>query len=432
MPDLRTTGPGGLNLLSAAEAAARLASGAATSVRLVEDCLARIAAREPDVRAWAHLDREAALAQARARDREPRRSALHGVPVGIKDIFDTCDMPTAYGSAVYRGHRPANDSACVALLRLAGAVILGKCVTTEFASPVPIGTRNPHDLARSPGVSSSGSAAAIADYMVPLAVGSQTGGSTILPAAFCGVVGYKASLAGLDRGGIRHLRPTLDTLGLFARSLADIALMRAAMTGVPRSAAHEADRIRIGVCRTLNWKEAQPETVAALETAARALAAAGATVAEVELPTAFAGIEDSFRAITAVEGGRAMADEIRDHLPTMNHWLRESAAAAQRVDAARYEAAQVHAVACRRALAEVFERFDVLATPSACGEAPADLVSVSNSAFNRVWTLMHGPSLTIPAFAGPNGMPVGLQIVGPVGSDDRLIALAQWIWDRLG
>jgi Asp-tRNA(Asn)/Glu-tRNA(Gln) amidotransferase A subunit family amidase len=189
--------------------------------------------------------------------------------------------------------------------------------------------------------------------------------------------------------------------------------------------------VRVGVCRTLNWKEAHAESVSALETAARALGAAGATVAEVEWPAVFAGIEDSFRAITAIEGGRAMADEIRDHLPTMNHWLKDSAAAAKQVDPAKYDAAQSHAIACRRALAEVFERFDVLITPSTCGEAVADLVSISNSAFNRIWTLMHGPCVTIPAFAGPNGMPVGLQIVGPIGADDRVIALSQWIWDRL-
>ena len=231
MPDLASRGPGGLNLLTATQAAAKLRDGSATSVELVEHCLARIAAREPEVHAWAFVDREIALQQARARDREAPRSPLHGVPVGIKDIFDTYDMPTAYGSQIYKDHRPVNDTAVVALLRLAGAVILGKCVTTEFASPVPIGTRNPHDLARSPGVSSSGSAAAVADFMVPLAVGSQTGGSTILPAAFCGVVGYKASLTGIDRGGIRHLRPTIDTMGLFARSIEDIALLRSVLVG---------------------------------------------------------------------------------------------------------------------------------------------------------------------------------------------------------
>jgi Asp-tRNA(Asn)/Glu-tRNA(Gln) amidotransferase A subunit family amidase len=430
MPDLASRGPGGLNLLTATEAATKLRDGSATSVELVEHCLARIAARDPDVQAWAFVDRDIALDQARARDREQPRSPLHGVPVGIKDIFDTCDMPTAYGSQIYKDHRPANDTAVVSLLRLAGAVIMGKCVTTEFASPVPIGTRNPHDLKRSPGVSSSGSAAAVADFMVPLAMGSQTGGSTILPAAFCGVVGYKASLTGIDRGGIRHLRPTIDTMGLFARSIEDIALLRSALVGAEK-ATFDLSRVRIGVCRTPYWGEAQPETVQALERAARALSAAGAEVTDAELSEVFAGIEDSFRVIVRLEGARAMDWEARHHLATMNHWLKRELDPAGRPDETQYERAQVHALACRRALANLFERCDTIITPSACGEAVADLESVSNSAFNRVWTLMRGPCLTIPAFNGPNGMPVGLQVVGPAGDDDRTIALADWIAARL-
>jgi len=429
MPDLRERGPGGLNMLTAAEASRRLEGGAATSVRLVEDCLARIAARDADLHAWAYVDRDRALGQASARDREPRRSPLHGVPVGIKDIFDTYDMPTAYGSAVYRGHRPENDTALVALLRLAGAVILGKCVTTEFASPVPAGTRNPHDLARTAGVSSSGSAAAVADYMVPLAVGSQTGGSTILPAAFCGVVGYKASLTGIDRGGIRHLRPTLDTIGLFARSVEDIALLRAALTGKPAASEPKTGPIRIGLCHSIAWDEAQPEAVEALESAARMLAAAGAEVCAAEMPDIFAGINESFRVISSVEGARAMAAEARDHLATMNHLLKD--AFGVRYDEAQYDQAQLHATRCRQALSALFDRCDAIITPSTCGEAPADLVSVSNSAFNRIWTLMHAPCLTLPGFTGPNGMPVGVQVVGPQGADDRTIALAQWINARL-
>ena len=432
MPDLGSRGPGGLNLLTAAEADAKLRDGSATSVELVEHCLARVAAREPDVHAWAFIDPEIALDQARARDREQPRSPLHGVPVGIKDIFDTYDMPTAYGSQIYQDHRPANDTAVVSLLRLAGAVIMGKCVTTEFASPVPVGTRNPHDPTRSPGVSSSGSAAAVAEFRGPLAVGSQPGGSTILPAAFCGVVGYKASLTGIDRGGIRHLRPTIDTMGLFARSIADIALLRSVLVGAEQEQFDlDGGRVRIGVCRTPHWGEAQQETVRALESGARTLAAAGADVMEAELPDVFAGIEDSFRVIVRFEGARAMDWEARHHLATMNHWLKRELGASDRPDDAQYARAQIHSLACQRALAKLFERCDAIIAPSTCGEAVTDLVSVSNSAFNRVWTLMRGPCLTIPAYTGPNGMPVGLQVVGPIGKDGRTIALAGWIAARL-
>jgi amidase len=372
------------------------------------------------------------LAQARARDAEPRRSPLHGIPVGIKDIFDTHDMPTTYGSSIYAGHRPAVDSVVVALMRRAGLVILGKCTTTEFASPVPVGVRNPHDPARTPGVSSSGSAAAVADFMVPLAIGSQTGGSTILPAAYCGIFGYKASLTALDRGNIRQLRPTLDTIGLFARSIADIASLQAVVTGTPAAPARTDIRgLRIGVCRTDNWPQAQPETVAAIESAARTLAAAGARVSDMPLPAIFAGIEETFGVISSVEASRALAQEARDHLAALNFWIRDALAAAARHRPARFEAAQRHAVECQRALAAAFEQCDVILTPSTSGEAPADLVSVSSSAFNRVWTLMHVPCLTVPAYRGPNGMPVGVQVVGPVGSDVRTMSVAQAIADAL-
>jgi Asp-tRNA(Asn)/Glu-tRNA(Gln) amidotransferase A subunit family amidase len=426
MPDLRTKGPGGLNIPTAVELSEKIAAGQTTSVAIVQDCLNRIKARDPDVRAWAHVDPDLALRQARACDDQPRRSPLHGVPVGIKDIFDTYDMPTSYGSQIYKDFRPTMDTALVGLMRRAGMVILGKCRTTEFASPVPVGVRNPHDFARSPGVSSSGSAAAVADFMVPLALGSQTGGSTILPAAFCGVVGYKSSLTGLDRGGVRHLRPTLDTMGLFARSVADIAALRSILTGMqPEAAVKSLKDVRVGVCRTPNWDQAQPETVNALDTAARKLAAAGAKLHDAEMSPVFDGINQSFNVISGVEALRAMAAEARDHLATMNDWIKDSLTAASKHGQGTYDKAQLHAVQCQRATAEMFTHCDILITPSTAGEAIADVVSVSNSAFNRIWTLMHVPCVTIPAFTGPNGMPVGLQLVGPVGSDDRVISLSQ-------
>jgi Asp-tRNA(Asn)/Glu-tRNA(Gln) amidotransferase A subunit family amidase len=337
-------------------------------------------------------------------------------------------MPTEYGSPIYAGHRPAVDSVVVALMRRAGLVILGKSTTTEFASPVPVGVRNPHDLARTPGVSSSGSAAAIADFMVPLAIGSQTGGSTILPAAFCGIYGYKSSLTALDRGNIRQLRSTLDTLGLMARDLADIAALFGVLTG-HRGALPNTDirKLRIGICHTNNWQDAKPETVDAMESAETALTAAGAAIVQAELPAVFDGIEESFGVISAIEASRALAAEARDHRDKLNFWIKNALAAAAGHSLARFDEAQRHAIECQRALAAIFDRCDVILTPSTNGEAPADLVSVTASGFNRLWTLMHVPCLTIPAYHGPHGMPVGVQVVGPIGNDIDTMGATQAI-----
>jgi amidase len=428
MDDQSTRDRRQLHVLSASALSQLLRRGETTSVAIVESCLARIEARDATLRAWAYVDRGLALAQARARDAEPRRSPLHGVPIGIKDIFDTYDMPTQHGSKAFAGHQPTADSGIVALMRRAGLVILGKCATTEFATPIPIGVGNPRDLGRSPGVSSSGSAASVADDMTPLSLGSQTGGSTILPASFCGVVGFKASLTGLDRGGMRHLRPTLDSIGLFARELGDIALLNSILSS--RNAAEppkDVAQLRVGVCRTMNWSHAEHETIVALDLAAQALRSAGARVTETEMAPVFDDIEQSFQVIATVEGARTMASDVAAHGATMNHWLQEMRRAGPTIDAARYDKAQLHGLECQRALGEIFARYDVMITPSACGEATRDLKGVSDSAFNRIWTLMHGPCISIPAFKGPHGMPVGIQVVGPVGSDARTIALAQCI-----
>ena len=427
MTDLKAKGPGGLALLTAAEAAARLAAGEITAEALVRDCLARIQARAPAVGAWAWIDANHALAQARARDGEPRKSALHGVPVGIKDIIDTADMPTGHGSPIYEGDRPGRDAACVAALRAAGMVILGKTVTTEFASPFPAGTRNPHDPGRTPGVSSSGSAAAVADFQVPCANGTQTGGSVIGPAASCGVYGYKASLDGLDRGGIRHCKPSIDTLGLFGRSVDDLVLLRAVSQGRDAPPAALSDPPRIGLCRTPHWDTAEPCMRTAIESAAKLLAEAGAEVAEVALPETVIAVEPEFNVLNAWEGAQALAREAREHLETFNPWNRERVEFAATLTGQRYRQAKERLAAARAALAPAFEGGRVLLTPGLAGEAPVGLTGVRSSAFNRLWTQMYAPCVTLPLFEGPNAMPVGIQIVGIEGSDDATLAAAAWI-----
>ncbi len=432
MTDLRNKGPARTNLLTASAARAAMAAGELTAEALVSDCLARIRARGAELGAWALVDPDRALQQARALDCIPPRGVLHGIPVGIKDVLDTCDMTTAHGSVIYQGARPGNDSACVAALRRAGAVILGKTATTEFASPIAIGVRNPHDTTRTPGVSSSGSAAAVADFMVPLALGTQTGGSVIRPATYCGIYGYKATISSLDRGGIRHLRPSLDTLGLFARSLPDIALLRAALLGgAPGVAAWPKGKVpRLGLCRTHQWPLATPETQAAIAGAARKLAA-GAEIIEIELPDMFADALDAFAVIAALEGARSLEREIREHPDTMNPWLREAAAKAASITDEHYQAALAHAAECRVHLSRVFGEVDALITPATAGEASQKLTGLEDQSFCPLWTMMHGPCVSIPAFTGPSGMPMGLQVVGPIHGDDRVIGICAWIAEAL-
>ena len=420
-----------LNRLCATEAAQLIAAGEITSADLVRDCIARIRARDPDVGAWAFFDPQAALAQARACDAVPRRSALHGVPVGIKDVFDTRDMPTAYGSPLYAGHRPSADSGLVSALREAGLVLLGKTVTTEFATPWPAGTRNPLDLNCSPGVSSSGSAAAVADYMVPLATGTQTGGSVIRPASYCGVYGYKSSLDELDRSGLRHCKTSLDTAGLFARSLEDIAVLRATLTARPVLEPERVASPRIALCRTHYWSMVEPSMRAALEDAAARLVASGVSIEEIESPAAFGDLSEAFATISAFEAFVALEQEREEHFETFNPWLRDRLTAGRACTPERYQAAQVVAARCRRLLDDLFERVDVLLTPSAEGAAPDVSNAGGGHGLNADWTLLHVPCVNVPAMPRGGGLPLGLQLVGPPESDDRFIAQARWIDRRL-
>jgi Asp-tRNA(Asn)/Glu-tRNA(Gln) amidotransferase A subunit family amidase len=432
MSDLTKLGPMGLNALTASEAAAGLESGRFTSEALVRDCLARIASREPDVLAWDYLDPDYAIEQARALDATPRRGPLHGVPVGIKDIFDTEDMPTAHGFPPYEGMRSGRDANCVAALRAAGMVILGKTATTQFACSVPRRTRNPHDPGRTPGVSSSGSAAAVADFMVPLANGSQTGGSVIGPAANCGVYGFKASLEGIDRGGFRHCKPSIDTIGLFARSMEDLILLRSVQTGENAAAPVEREAmVRVGVVRTAAWDEAEPAMRAAVERTADLLARAGALVGGLELPARFTEIVPDFSIQNGWEAARALETEIRDHLDAFNALNRE------RVEFVRGLTEEDYARACRNlnaARAEMnalFDDRDVFLSPSLQGEAPVGLDKVHPGVFARLWTQMHTPAVNLPLYSGPNGLPICFQVIGPKGRDGATLAFADWIDKRL-
>jgi Asp-tRNA(Asn)/Glu-tRNA(Gln) amidotransferase A subunit family amidase len=420
-----------LNELTATEAAQAIAGGTISSVELVQACLDRIHAREAAVGAWTHLDDEAALAQARACDQQSAQGPLHGVPVGIKDIIDTYDMPTSYGSPIYAGYQSAGDAACVAMLRAAGAVILGKTVTTEFAMYTPGKTANPHNPAHTPGGSSSGSAAAVADAMVPLALGTQTAGSIIRPASYCGVVGYKPTHGNFPFAGIKALAQSLDTLGGFSRRVADLALLRAVMLGAPVALEPLARPPRIGLFRTPQWAAATADTHTAVETAAQQLAKAGAEVSEVTCAPEFADLVAAQEAVQGFEGVRCCAYELKHHREQLSPRLLELMEAGQQTSYATYTAAIALAERCRRHLETVFTTHDVLLAPSAPGEAPAGLSATGNPLFNRMWTLLHVPAVSLPGYVGANGLPVGVQVIGPIGADDRLLAIADWLHVRL-
>jgi Asp-tRNA(Asn)/Glu-tRNA(Gln) amidotransferase A subunit family amidase len=410
------------------EAARRISGGELTSVALVTACLERIAARESEVQAWASLDPEWALAQARACDREAGRSALHGVPVGIKDVIDTAGLPTEYNSPIYRGHRPRSDAACVAQLRRAGCVVLGKTVTAEFANIHPPRTRNPHCLAHTPGGSSSGSAAAVADLMVPLALGTQTGGSIIRPAAYCGVMGFKPTFNSINRAGLKFVAESLDTIGLFARHVEDIALALHLLSGSApaRFAARDARKPRIGLFRTPRWREADAAAQASVEAAAARLAQCGARVSTFEAPESFAALDEAQPRIMNYEAARALAWEHAEHAAQLSDALRGRLEEGWALSREAFDAARQAARVGRHEMAEQMRDFDFLVTPAATGEAPATLRSTGTSVFNRAWTLLGFPCITLPSGVGASGLPLGVQLAGRCNEDLQLLGWADW------
>ena len=410
------------NELTAVEAARRIDAGELTVEALVRACLDRVEEREPDIAAWAHLDRERVLDAAVAHDGS---GPMHGVPVGVKDIVDTVDAPTTYGSPIYRDHWPETDAVCVNRIHAAGGIVLGKTVTTEFAARYPGSTRNPHDVRHTPGGSSSGSAAAVADCMVPLGIGTQTAGSVIRPATFCGVYGYKPTFGLLSFSGVRHYAESVDTLGCMARSVEDLAFFRDVLLGVePGDPEPHAGRLRLGFCRTHHWEEADEATRTLLEDAAKRLASAGVSVEDVNLPH---GLEDSlevYNRLQQFEGARCLGPEYESHPDLLSVDARALHDLGMAVEADRYREAVRRLCGWRVAVDEAFAGYDAVLTPSSAGEAPRGLRFTGDIAFNYLWTALHLPAVTIPAFRGPQGLPVGAQLVAPRHADDRLLAVA--------
>lgn len=421
-----------LHDLPASEAAALIAAGEVGSEQLVASCLAQVERLEPGVEAWEFIDPELALGAARARDAEPARGPLHGVPVGFKDVIDTAAMPTACGTPIYAGRRPGIDAACVRSLLEAGAVPLGKTVTTELATWHPGKTRNPHGPEHTPGGSSSGSAAAVAARMVPLALGTQTVGSTIRPASFCGVVGMKPTLDSVDLSGVRRTSRLLDTIGLFARTPADLRLLLEALGALAPAAAAPAGPPRVGLARTAWWSQADSHSQAAVERAAELLRGAGAEVSELPLPAPLDDLDQVHDVVATVDIAAHCAREFDEHAELLSERLRTEIARGRGIEAERYEDAVAAAAHCGRAFARHCEEVDVVLAPAVTGEAPPERDSTGDPIFCRPWSMLGVPAATVPVGRGERGLPIGVQLVGPKRGERAVLAAADLLFAALG
>jgi len=417
-----------LNELSAIEAARRIESGDLTAEALMRACLERVAERDETVRAWAHLDPDQAIAGAMAADAAGNPGPLAGLPVAVKDIIDTADMPTRHGSTIYGLNRPNADAAVVTQTRQRGGVVMGKTVTTEFAWRNPGPTGNPHNAAHTPGGSSSGSAAGVADFQFPLAFGTQTAGSVIRPAAYCGAVGFKPSVGTHSREGVKELSSYLDTVGCFARSVEDAAFFDAVLRGGAPAALDGFDTTppRIGVMVPFRI-EAETAALDMLETVWRRAEAAGAAIRDVPSSTDFEALADLQTVVMTGDSGRALEWEYARHPERLTRFYRDNIALGLAMADDALAAAKARADKAREEQAALFEGVDVLLTLPAPGEAPLGLGFTGDPLFNRVWTILGWPCVTIPAGSGPNGLPLGAQIIAPAGEDARALAAAAWL-----
>ena len=435
--------------LDAPQAAAGLAGGDFSSEMLVRSCLQRIESREPSVHAWEHLDPDRALEEARAADAGRRSGAstgsLHGLPVGVKDIFDTRDWPTENGTVLHAGRQPAEDAQTVSLLRSAGAVIVGKTVTTELAVYSPGKTTNPHDPGRTPGGSSSGSAAAVAASMVPLALGSQTNGSVIRPASYCGIYGYKPTHGLISRYGVLAQSPPLDTIGGFARSITALAMLAEPLMAYdgrdlamhararPRLgdavATEPPSRPRFAFVRSPAWSHAEESTKSRFETLADSL---GESCERLELPENFDAGLDCHRTVLCADLAKSFAPLYERGREALSEVLREMIEEGQCTLAVDYNRALDRVTVLRADLDRALQGYDAIITPATTGEAPRGLESTGSPMFCTLWTLTGAPAVSLPLLRGESGMPIGVQLVGARHDDARLLRTARWLARELG
>jgi Asp-tRNA(Asn)/Glu-tRNA(Gln) amidotransferase A subunit family amidase len=414
--------------LSATEAAKKIQANQLSSEELLRSCIERIEEKESSTQAWVETNFKAALERARYLDRSANQGLLHGLPFGAKDLFDTHDFPTRYGSPIYENNRPNSDAVHVSLMRQAGGILLGKTVTTEFATFKGGKTRNPHNPEYTPGGSSSGSAAAVADEMIPLATGSQTAASVIRPAAFCGVVGYKPTYGKISLGGAKSLSPSLDTLGSLSRTVEDAALCVAVMSGDADMAKINAlsKKPRIATCLTYDGHLASAETVAAIAHAALLSEDLfKVSVPEIKLPITFKKMSELQGRIMWSESARSFSFEQTNHAEQLSQQLRGLIKQGAAISYEQYNADLIVAEQARMSIDQLLsQELDVIIAPSAIGEAPHGHTQTGDPIFCRVWTLMGLPCITLPLFKGPNGMPVGVQLVARRGRDRLLLSVA--------
>jgi Asp-tRNA(Asn)/Glu-tRNA(Gln) amidotransferase A subunit family amidase len=419
--------------MCAVEAAAALQARRISAEELASACLARIARIDPDVKAFSFVDPAMVLRRAREIDKTPRRGRLHGLTVGVKDVIDTFDMPTQQNSPIYFDHQPSKDAAVVACCRALGAVFAGKTDTVEFAAAGRLAaTRNPHDIRHTPGGTSSGSAAAVASGMAALALGTQTGGSTLRPASFCGIFGFKPTHGVVSQEGAKLYSASLDTIGCFGRSVADLSLLadELRITGRPLSPRPDARHMRIGLCRTPWFGSAQPEAQLALEYAVSRLAGTGAAIEEVSLPDEFDRMVEVARTIMLGEGRAAFLSEYLTHGHLLHQELKDRFE--KPIEEDKLREAKDFAATARPSFERTISGLDCVITIGAVGEAPRSLDTTGDALFQRVWTALHVPCVALPCSKGPNHMPIGVQLIAPRYKDAALLDAAAAVAEVLG
>lgn len=449
---MENLGPGAANFLSAREARDAIDRGLLSSEDLVEACFARIDELEDSIGAWAHLDRNLAMEQARKaneiRFRGKPMGALHGIPVGIKDIIDTVDYPTEYGTVLHQGRRPERDATLVSLLKEAGAIILGKTVSTEMAVYSPGKTRNPHNPEHTPGGSSSGSAAAVSAAMVPLTVGTQTNGSIIRPASFCGVYGFKPSFARISRHGLLTQSPPLDTVGMFARNLDDLAMIADVLMRFDAQDEAMAPVAPPGICKVLAeevpanphfafvrtpvWDQVEPMAKDGFRELIDAINERQENTVDIlDLPPAFDKLHDDHRTVMEADLARNFANEYRRGKNQLSTELRDMIERGQQVTRSNYGQVLAGKAEYEALVQEILDEYDAILTPATPGPAPAGIESTGSPVMNTIWTYCGTPALTVPLLQSPEGMPFGVQVVGAKDDDARLFRTARWLLDIL-